>query len=292
MDRFRRMEIFVAVVEAGQFTRAAEALHLSKSAVSHALTDLEKYLGFQLLIRNNRSLQLTDAGQNYYEQSARILSDIAELESKIRESDRAVSGRIRLSAPLTYASYNLSPIIVAFMIENPEVVVELVLSETYIDLIEEGIDFAVRFGDLKDSGLITRKISETSHVFCASPAFIKQNKGLTDLNALKNVNCLKFTGNPIWRVNKDGRTYNFTPKGTLISNSGEALREFAIAGQGVAFLPSFLADAAIADGRLKQILPKYKASLFDISIVRPPRRHFPLRVRRLIDRIVKEIPVQ
>lgn len=289
MDRFRRMEIFNAIVEAGQFTRAASALNLSKSAVSHAITDLEKFLGLQLLIRSNRSLSLTEAGQAYYEQSVRILSELSDLENTTRQSKETVSGRIRVSAPLTFASTELTPIISSFMNTNPAVTVEMVLTERYIDLIGEGVDFAVRFGDLKDSHLVARKISTISHKLCASPDFLKANKGLTDLNALKKVNCLKFTGTPVWRFQKDGRNHNFTPKGSLISNNGEALRAFTIAGQGVAFLPGFLTDAAMAEGTLKHILPHYKGRPLNMSIVKPPIRHTPLRVKRLIDLIAQEI---
>ena len=292
MDRLRRMEIFNAVVEAGQFTRAATALNLSKSAVSHAINDLEKFLGLQLLTRSNRSLQLTEAGQNYYEQSARILSDISELEHKTRKSDRDVSGRIRLSAPMTFASNELSPVISRFMDENPAVTVELVLTETVIDLVEEGIDLAVRIGGLKDSRLIARKISEISHVLCASPEYLRTQKKLTDLSALKEVNCLKFTRTPIWHLTLNGRTYKFAPKGSLVSNSGEALREFAIAGQGVAFLPEFLAEPALSDGRLKRILPQYKSQKLNVSLIRPPGRHYPLRVRRLSEAIIANYAAQ
>jgi len=289
MDRFRRMEIFNAVVETGQFTRAAAALNLSKSAVSHAITDLEKFLGLQLLIRSNRSLNLTEAGQAYYEQSVRILTELSVLENTTRQSKETVSGRIRLSAPLTYANTILSPIITAFMNANPAVTVDVILTERYLDLIGEGVDFAVRFGNLKDSRLVARKVSTISHNLCASPDFLKLHPNLTSLNALKKVNCLKFTGTPVWGLTNGDRNHNFTPKGTLVSNNGEALRTFAIAGQGVAFLPGFLTERAFADGRLKHIMPDFKGRPLNVSIVKPPIRHTPLRVIRLIDLIAKEI---
>ncbi|MEP3888952.1 MAG: LysR substrate-binding domain-containing protein [Hellea sp.] len=289
MDRFRRMEIFNAVVEAGQFTRAAASLNLSKSAVSHAVTDLEKFLGLQLLTRSNRSLQLTEAGESYYEQSVRILSDLSELESVTRKSDKAVSGRIRLSAPMTYACNELAPIIAQFMDDNPSVKVELVLTETTLDLVEDGIDLAVRVGNLKDSRLISRKITTMSHIICASPDFLKRYGPLNGLDDLNRVNCLKFKYTPIWNLIRMGRDYKFTPKGRLVSNSGEGLREFAIAGQGVTFLPQFLAGPALSQGRLVRVLPDYAGRNLDVSIVRPPGRHFPLRVRRLSDLIAESI---
>ena len=289
MDRFRRMEIFNAVVEAGQFTRAAASLNLSKSAVSHAITDLEKFLGLQLLVRSNRSLQLTEAGESYYEQSVRILSDLSELESVTRKSDRAVSGRIRLSAPMTYTCNDLAPIIAQFMNDNPSVKVELVLTETILDLVEDGIDLAIRVGNLKDSRLISRKIASLSHVICASPDFLKGHGPITVLDDLNGVNCLKFKYTPIWNLIRNKKDYKFTPKGTLVSNSGEALREFAIAGQGMAFLPEFLAGPALSQGQLTHVLPDYAGRDLDVSIVRPPGRHYPLRVRRLSDLIAESI---
>lgn len=289
MDRFRRMEIFNAVVEAGQFTRAAASLNLSKSAVSHAVTDLEKFLGLQLLTRSNRSLQLTEAGESYYEQSVRILSDLSELESVTQKSDKAVSGRIRLSAPMSYTCNELTPIIAQFMNANPSVKVELVLTETILDLVEDGIDLAIRVGNLKDSRLISRKITTISHIICASPDFLKEHGPLNELDDLARVNCLKFKYTPIWNLTRRGRDYKFTPKGSLVSNSGEGLREFAIAGQGVVFLPQFLAGPALSQGRLVRVLPDFAGRKLDVSIVRPPGRHYPLRIRRLSDLIAESI---
>lgn len=289
MDRFRRMEIFNAVVEAGQFTRAAASLNLSKSAVSHAISDLEKFLGLQLLTRSNRSLQLTDAGKSYYEQSVRILSDVSELESVTRKSDKAVSGRIRLSAPMTYACSSLAPIIAQFMNDNPSVEIELVLTETTLDLVGDGIDLAIRVGNLKDSRLISRKITTMAHIICASPTFLKAHASIHELDQLHDVNCLKFKYTPIWNLIRGGKDYKFTPKGSLVSNSGEALREFAIAGQGVTFLPEFLAGPALLQGKLIRVLPDYAGRKMDVSIVRPPGRHYPLRVRRLSDLIADAI---
>lgn len=289
MDRFRRMEIFNAVVDTGQFTRAAAALNLSKSAVSHAIADLEKFLGLQLLTRSNRSLQLTDAGQSYYEQSVRLLSDLSELESSTRKSDLALSGRVRLSAPMSYASDALAPVIAKFMEDNPSVTVELVLTEAVVDLIETGIDLAVRIGELKDSRLISRRITKISHLICASPDFLKSHPNLMELSDLNAVNCLKFTRTPVWHLTHAGKAYKFSPKGSLVSNSGEVLREFAIAHQGVVFLPEFLARPSLSRGQLIHILPEYKSRALDVSIVRPPGRHYPARVRRLSDLIAESI---
>lgn len=289
MDRFRRMEIFNAVVKTGQFTRAATSLNLSKSAVSHAISDLEEFLGVQLLIRSNRNFQLTKAGEDYHKNSVRLLADLAELESDTRHSDLAVSGLIRLSAPLAYANLELTPIITKFMDDNPAVTVELILTENVLDLIEDGIDLALRIGMLKDSGLISRKVSEVSHVLYASSDYLSQHASFKTPRDLENANCLKFSRTPVWNLKRGSKSYKIKPKGNLISNSGEALRELAIAGHGIAFLPEFLANEALSTGTLQQILPDYKSQKLNVSIVRPPGRHYPLRLKRLSDLIAENL---
>jgi len=258
MDRFRRMEIFVAVVEAGQLTRAADTLHLSKSAVSHGLTDLEKYLGMQLLSCNNRSLQLTEA--------------------------------IRITAPDTFGSYLLTPIFSQFMQENPGITLDLNLTERHVDLIEEGFDLAFRIMEEADGQHIARKLSSVRMVTCASPAYLKAaNMPLKTHKDLKHHNCLRYTRSPTWRLVKDGKNIDFAPEGTITTNSGENLRQFAVAGQGVIHLPFFLVYHALQKGRLVRVLKNYDGRKMDGYIVRPAHRHCPARVHRLIEFTVERV---
>ena len=286
MNHYRHMEIFVAIVTAGQFNRAAETLGLSKSAVSHAMNELEKHLGLQLINRTSRTLHMTDAGQIYYDESVRILFDIEQLESRVKDSDKMISGRIRLSAPAAYLSLHLSPIIAEFTRLNPAVTIEFVLAERVLDLVDDGIDFAVRIGDLKDSRLVARKISEFEHYVCAAPAYLKTCPPIKTHDDLQQANCMKFTRTPIWHLTRDSLEHHITPKGNIVSNNGDALREMAISGQGVAFLPEFLAREGLADGRLVRVLSDYRSRVLSVSIVRPPTQHVPARVRNLIDFIV------
>lgn len=151
MDRLRRMEIFVSVVEAGQFTRAAQRLSLSKSTVSQAVSDLETYLGLQLFHRHSRSLQLTESGEAYYKDCQRILSEIDALEDHIRGENHGMSGLIRLTAPKLYASMILEPLIVKFMDLHADISFDLVLSEAPVNLVAEGVDVAFRLGQVRDS---------------------------------------------------------------------------------------------------------------------------------------------
>lgn len=290
MDRFRRMEIFVAVVEAGQFTRAAEALHLSKSAVSHGLADLEKYLGLQLLSRNNRSLQLTESGQSYYEHCKRILTDVEEVEDQVRSEDKGVSGNIRITAPDTFGSYLLTPIFAQFMEENPGITLDLNLTERHVDLVEDGFDLAFRIMPTEDNQHISRKLSSVRMVTCASPGYLKKtSKPLENHKDLKHHNCLKYTRSPIWHFSKNGRHFEFTPEGTIATNSGENLRQFAIADQGIIHLPFFLAYHALKKGRLVTVLTDYQGRKLDGYIVRPAHRHCPARVQTLIEFSVERV---
>jgi len=292
MDRFRRMEIFVAVVEAGQMTRAAETLHLSKSAVSHGLADLEKYLDLQLISRNNRSLQLTQAGQNYYEHCKRILADVENVEDQVRSEDKGVSGNIRITSPDTFGSYLLTPIFAQFMEENPGITLDLNLTERQVDLIEDGYDVAFRIMREEDKQHISRKLSSVRMVTCASPDYLKAvNLPLETHRDLKHHNCLIYARSPTWRFVKDGRHIDFMPEGSVSTNSGENLRQFAIAGQGIIHLPFFLAYHALKKGRLVPVLKDYEGQRLDGYIVRPSHRHCPARVHKLIEFTVERVHV-
>ena len=290
MDRFRRMEIFVAVVEAGQITRAAEKLHLSKSAVSHGLSDLETYLGVQLLARNPRSLQLTEAGQGYYDHCKRILVDVETVEEGLRGDEKRVSGHIRITAPDTFGSYLLTPVFSQFMEENPDITLDLHLTERTVDLVEEGFDLAFRIKPTNDSHHIWRRLSTVRMVACASPGYLRNmDKPLLDHKDLKHHSCLKYTRSPTWHFIKNGRNYEFTPNGRITTNSGENLRQFAIANQGIIYSPYFLVYHALLKKRLVQVLPDYESRKLAGYIVRPAHRHCPARVQSLIEFTVDRV---
>ncbi len=289
MDRLRRMEIFVTIVEAGQFTRAASALSLSKSSVSHALSDLEKYLGLQLIKRNNRSWQLTDTGHVYYEQSKKILSDVRAMEDTARHESQRLSGHIRLSAPETFGSYTLTPIIATFMAKHPDIIIEINLTERLVDLIEERVDIAFRAGPMKDSSLVARMIGEAKMIICASPDYLEKNGEPTSHIDLKNHKCLRYSRGPTWSLMKGGRQYSFTPRDHIVTNSGETLRQFAIAGQGIGLMPTMLVQQALAKGSLVQTMTDYGGLPMPVYALRTGDNRAPARVTQLLDFIMDNI---
>lgn len=286
MDKLRRMEIFNAVADTGQFTRAAKVLSLSKSAVSHAVNDLENYLQVQLITRSNRGLQLTEAGRGYHRQCQKILAKIEDLEDDTRQTQKIISGRIRISVPTGYGAYKIVPIIARFSDTYPDIDIEMDMSERVVDMVEEDFDIAIRIGELTDSSLIVRKLTDIRSILCASPDFIIRNGSINDIEDLANINCVRYVRTPVWSLIKGGRTHNFIPEGTIIANGGDAVLQFAIAGSGTAFIPDFLCAPGLREGRLVRLLPDYEGRSLNVYAVLPPHRHRPLRVRRLLDFII------
>lgn len=289
MDKFRRMQIFVAVVEAGQLTRAAQDLRLSKSAVSHALSDLEVYLDLQLLNRNTRSWQLTDAGSIYYKKCKKILADLEIMEDNVRADSQNLSGLIRVSATDTFGCYVLSPVISKFMKLHPKIVIDFTLTDRFVDLIEERVDIAIRTGPMKDNRLVARNIGATNMMIYASPDYLETYGTPQTHRDIKKHQCLEYTRSPKWRFNKDGRRHEFIPKAHLSTDSGESLREFCIRGQGLAFMPTMLAEFAVKKGRLVEVLKNYDYVKMPINVVRLGDNRAPTRVIKLLDFIVDDL---
>jgi len=289
MDKFRRMKIFVAVVEAGQLTRAAKDLGLSKSAVSHALSDLESYLDLKLLNRDARSWQLTDAGSIYYKQCIKILADVEEMEDLARGDRHNLSGLIRISAPDTFASYTLTPVLSKFMDIHPNIIIEINLTERRVDLIEERVDIAFRTGHLKDGSLVAQKIGEAHVSVFASPDYLKKRGEPKSPLDLEHHKCIQYTRSPKWGLKKDGKDYNFIPKSHVLTDSGETMREFCIRGQGLAAMPISLAEFAVKRGRLVPVLKDYKSDPMPITALRVKRNRTTNRVIRLTEFVVTEL---
>lgn len=289
MPHLRKMQIFVKLVEAGQITLAAQQLSLSKSTVSQSLSDLEKYLGLQLVKRNSRTLKLTESGQTYYKDCLRILADISASEDRVRDEAMGVAGSIRITASISFGSYILAPILVRFMAANPDITVQLLMSDQQADLITEGIDMALRVGELKDSGLLARKVGRGRMMMCAAPSFLERHGTPVSLGDLTEFECLRYTPQLHWILTERGVAHRFEPKGRMSMDSGETLRELAIAGQGLAYMPYIIAARAIREGKLVEIMRNHTQESLDIHLVRAAERHCPLRVMKLMHFITDDL---
>lgn len=283
------MEIFVAVADTGQFTRAGKALGISISAVSHAISDLESHLGAQLISRTNRNLSLTEAGINYLGQCQNILSQMRQLEDSFKSGEKELEGRVSMTAPISYGINILSPILSEFMDRHPKLDLNLSLSDRTLNLVEDGMDVAIRIGVMKDSALISKRLSSITLNLCASPDFIRNNPQIKSPKDLNNQPCLRYVKTPKWPLSKDGKKVVVTPTGPILTNSGEALRAFASLGRGIVYLPDFIANEALADGRLARLLPDFQGETLGVYAVYLPNRHKPHRIQKLLEYLTERL---
>jgi DNA-binding transcriptional LysR family regulator len=287
MNKFEDLQAFVAVVETGSFTAAAERLETAKSAVSRHLSSLEQRLGVQLLRRTTRRMNLTDTGRSFYEHSARILADLEEAESAATQAHGELRGRLRVAMPLSFGLHHLSAPIARFRELHPHLEFDLDLNDRRTDLLEEGMDVAIRIGRLADSTLIARKLFDVHNMVCASPAYLQRFGIPTDPSDLGDHHCLVY-GNladpdhwPYKGV--DGQDHLARVKVGLTANNGDMLCALATAGQGIAILPTFISHQAIRRGELVPLLTDIAWRELAAYAVYPRARHLSYRVRRFID---------
>ncbi|MEO7199771.1 MAG: LysR substrate-binding domain-containing protein [Dokdonella sp.] len=289
MSELQDMRIFVETVDAGSFTAAANRLGLSKQFVSKRIAALEKRLGARLLERSTRRLRVTDLGLAYNERAQRILQDVDAAEQMVTSLTAKPRGVLRLSAPMTFATMHLGPVISAFMQRHPEVSVELELSDRVVDVIGEGYDMAVRIGSLADSTLVARRISTVQLITCASPDYLRQHGVPVAPEQLAEHACLVYghSRHGEWSFRIAERTRKLPVSGPMRCNNGEMLRDAAIAGLGVIVLPDFIVAAALADGRLVEILAPFRPQGFAVFAVYPSHRQSSLLVRAFCDFLVE-----
>ena len=287
MDKFEDLQAFVAVVETGSFTAAADRLEMAKSAVSRRLSSLEQRLGVQLLRRTTRRLNLTDTGRSFYEHSARILADLEEAESAAAQTHGELRGPLRVALPLSFGLHHMSGPIARFKEQHPQLEFDLDLNDRRIDLLEEGRDVAIRIGRLADSTLIARKLFAVRSVVCASPAYLEKFGVPERPEDLEEHQCLVY-GNLAdpdhWSYQTEhGESRVVQVKVGLTANNGELLCALAKAGQGVIMLPTFICHEAIRRRELVPVLTDIAWPVLTAYAVYPPTRHLSYRVRRFID---------
>ena len=289
MDKFEDLQAFVAVVETGSFTAAADRLDGAKSAVSRRVSSLEQRLGVQLLRRTTRRLDLTDSGRSFYERSARILADLDEAESAVAQSHGELRGRLRVALPQSFGLRHMSNPIARFQRLHPNVSFDLDLNDRRIDLLEEGRDVAVRIGAMPDSSLIARKLFQVNSVVCASPAYLEKNGTPRTSAELEDHQCLVY-GNLVnpgrWHFREDGREQEVQVNVALTANSGDLLCSLACAGQGMVMLPTFIVHEAIGRGDLVPVMNHIQLPVLPAHAVYPAVRHLSYRVREFIDFLV------
>lgn len=295
MDRIDCMRTFIATVDANGFAAAARRLEVPRSKVSKQIQALEEGLGIQLLLRTTRSLHLTEAGAEYYEAAREVIASVDEAETRARSGLCEVHGVLRVNAPMSFGLCRLSPLLPKFHQLHPKVELQLVLSDQQVDPIKGGFDVTIRIASLADSTLIARHLSPAPRLLVASPEYLaKFGKPKTpqDLTQHKCLNYGYLQGGTTLLLCNGTQSERVHVTGPLHANNGDMLARGAEAGMGIALLPLFIVDHAIADGRLVQVLPEWEAPPISINAVYPTARRVPLKTRAFLDFLTSELAVQ
>lgn len=281
---------FVAVVETGGFSSAARRLGVSKSIVSRRIARLEEELGTRLLSRTTRGVSPTEAGLEFKARGERILADLAEARDAVARHGARIVGRLRLSLPLSFGIRHVAPLLADLAARHPGLEIDAAYSDRRVDLIAERFDAAIRIGSLPDSSLIARRIAPITTAIVASPAYLDRHGRPQRPEDLAGHECIIYTGrsdNGAWRFRSGRRWVSVRPEGRVRADSGDAVLATALAGLGIAGLPTFLAAGAIERGELEPLLRDYHLPEAAIYVVRPPGAQVPGKVRVLIDMMVE-----
>jgi DNA-binding transcriptional LysR family regulator len=290
MDRIDAMQAFLAVAELKGFAPAARKLGLSSSSVTRLIATLEEHLGARLLQRTTRSVALTDAGTRYLERIKRILADLEEAEASVQDERTRPSGRLVISAPVGFGRLHVSPVMSEYLKRHPDVCGELRLSDLMINLVEEGVDLAVRIGHLADSTLVARHVGEMRRIVVAAPGYLKARGEPRTVEAIASHQTIQFdatTATPDWRFVRDGKEIRIVPAPRLMTNSADAAIQYAVQGGGLTRVLAYQAAKAIKRGRLKIVLAKFEPPPLPIHIVYPTSRLLSAKVRAFIDLVVE-----
>ena len=290
MDRLTEMEAFATVVDQGGFTDAARKLGISKSAVSKHVSSLEARLGARLLNRTTRRVSPTEIGLAYYDRALRVLNAAGEADALVSSMQSAPSGLLRISVATDFGVNHLSPVLGEFLDEFPDITVNMVLNNRYVELISEGFDMAVRIGELEDSTLRARKLTETTKRMIASPSYLEKHGRplkIDDLNEHKLLHYSSQANGSVWKLTApSGEKRQVRTAGGLSVNDGQSLLNAAISGLGIAYLPSFLYASAMRDGLIADVIPDLPQETQGIYAVYPPGRFTQPKVRAFIDFLV------
>lgn len=289
MSELESLRLFVEVVDSGGFNRAAHRLGVSKSVVSRRIAQMESALGVRLLSRTTRGISLTDAGAEFKARAERILSDYDEAREAVALRGGEVVGLLRLAAPLSFGVRHVAPVLADLAARHPRLELDVSYSDRLVDIIGERFDAAIRIGTMEDSALVARRIAPVRAVVVASPDYLERHGRPATPADLAGHACLLYTGSrqADWPFRSGKRLVSVRPQGRLRSDSGEAIVQWALAGQGVAMVPTFLVPDEIAGGALVPLLLDFPSPEFGVYVVRPPGSYVPGKVRVLIDTLVE-----
>ena len=291
MDRFNAMAMFVRVVETGSFSAVAKELNTSQPTVSKQVAALEEQLGTKLLTRSTRHLTLTEVGADYYERCTRILTALEEAEASARHLQTSPVGRLRVAMPVSFGQLCIVPRLHRFLARFPAIQVDLLLNDRFVDLVEEGVDLAVRLGDLADSALVARRLGRSERLLVAAPAYLRVHGEPADPQALKTHNCIVHSQTRSaaeWCFEGPEGPVVVQVQGNVRVNHGEALLDLVLNGVGIAVMPRWLLGDRLLRGTLCQVLEDHRLPRLAVHALYPRNRHLPSKVRCFIEFLREE----
>ncbi|WP_050463780.1 LysR family transcriptional regulator [Herbaspirillum autotrophicum] len=291
MDKLTAMQVFVAVVDSGSQSAASVQLDLSRPVVSRYLAELEEWVGARLLHRTTRRLSLTPAGADILERSRKMLEFAGDMQSAVHQPQQAPRGLLRITASTSFAQMQLAQVVADYGARYPEVAVDMVILDRTVNLIEDRIDLAIRITNRLDPNLIARKLSVCRSVVCASPAYLHKHPKPLRVEDLALHNCLthSYVGKSLWQFTRDGEPSSVAVSGNISANESMVLLHAALAGAGIAFLPTYSAGPLIRSGKLVALLPEYEPSQLDIYGVYASRRHMSAALRSMLDFLAERL---
>ncbi|MCU0929414.1 MAG: LysR family transcriptional regulator [Burkholderiaceae bacterium] len=287
MDRLKQIESFVGVATKGSLTAAALAEGVAPAVIGRRIDALEARLGVKLLVRTTRRITLTHEGSAFLEDCQRFLADLANAEASVSAGGVKASGHLRLTAPAGFGRRHVAPLVPKFLALHPEVSVSLNLSDRVVDIVNEGVDCAVRVGDLPDSSLVSVRLADNRRLCVATPEYLRR-AGVPQTPAdLTRHECLTLSSDASqtrgWAFSVDGQVTHLRPSGRLDCSDGQVLHDWCLAGLGIAWRSTWEVEHEIAAGQLVSVLDDFAAPPNGIYAVFPQRKHLPLRVRLWID---------
>ncbi|MCE0492899.1 LysR family transcriptional regulator [Vibrio salinus] len=294
-DCFSAIPVFVAVVECGSFSSAAIRLGMTKSAVSKRISALEDNLSVRLFNRTTRKLTLTEPGERFSDYARNALTLAEDGFSELSAYQGKPKGTLKINAPMTFSRLHLVPHIKEFLESYPDIHISLSMNDAIVDMIEGAFDVGIRIGELKNSSLIARKLSDCQSVLCASPSYIATNNKPLHPEELLKHNCIYyslFQAGVEWTFYKNRKPFKVEPKGNFIVNNSDAIAEVLLQGLGIGQLPTFIVSDYLANGTLIPLLPEYTLPDHAIYAVYPERKHLPEKVRVFIEFIQKKLSTE
>jgi DNA-binding transcriptional LysR family regulator len=292
MDRFHLINVFVAVVDTNGFAGAARKLNMSPPAVTRAINELETHLGLRLLTRTTRTVRVTDAGERYVQDCKRILTEMQEADESVSGMHASPRGRLTITAPVLFGGMYVTPIVTEYLTRYPEVSASCLFLDRVVNLLDEGVDVAVRIGELPDSTMQAIRVGQVRRVICAAPDYLA-NRGIPispdDLHSHTIVSASGVTPSPEWKLMEHGELRNIRLHARMITTTNDSAVAAAISGFGLTRLLSYQVAEHLRTGKLKTVLPEFEPAALPVHVVHREGRQAPQRVRAFLDLAIERL---